>query len=374
MIFFNRSSTQGKEIKHINEAMRRGEICGDRNYSKKAEAVLDRLHPGASCKLTTSCTSALEAAALTLGIDENAEVIVPSYTFVSTASAFAMRGARIRFIDSRPDTLNMDERLLEEMINERTRAIVPVHYAGVSCEMDTIMSIAQRHAIPVVEDNAHGLFGTYKGQALGTFGALSTLSFHETKNITCGEGGAIVVNDESLLESVEIIREKGTNRSQFFRGQVDKYSWQELGSSYVMSDVLAAFLYGQLENWESIQYKRRRIWDRYNTELSGWAEAAGVRLPIIPNHCEQTYHMFYLLFDGLKERTSFMKYMKGKGVHTVFHYLPLEQSNYAKSRGWDSDACPVSNSISDRLVRLPLFPSMSDDDLDTVIEAVVNYG
>ena len=353
--------------------MQRGEICGDRAYAKRAEAILDRLHPGAKCKLTTSCTSALEAAALALGIDKDAEVIVPSYTFVSTASAFAMRGARIRFIDSRPDTLNLDERLLEGMINDRTRAIVPVHYAGVSCEMDTIMSIANHHGIPVVEDNAHGLFGTYQGQALGTFGALSTLSFHETKNITCGEGGAIVVNDDSLLDSIEIIREKGTNRSQFFRGQVDKYSWQDLGSSYVMSDVLAAFLYGQLENWESIQDKRRRIWNRYNNDLKSWAETAGVRLPIIPDHCEQTYHMFYLLFDGLKERTSFMKYMTRKGVHTVFHYLPLEQSSYAKSKGWDSDACPVSNSISERLVRLPLYPSMSDDDLETVITAVVNY-
>ena len=373
MIAFNKSNFVGNEVKHIMDTLGTGEICGDRRYCRLAEKLLNKLHPEAQSKLTTSCTSALEVAALALGIDEDAEVIVPSYTFVSTASAFAMRGARIRFIDSRPDTLNLDERLLEGMINERTRAIVPVHYAGVSCEMETIMSIANHHGIPVVEDNAHGLFGTYQGQALGTFGSLSTLSFHETKNITCGEGGAIVVNDDSLLDSIEIIREKGTNRSQFFRGQVDKYSWQDLGSSYVMSDVLAAFLYGQLENWESIQDKRRRIWNRYNNDLKGWAEATGVRLPIIPAHCEQTYHMFYLLFDGLEERTSFMKYMKGKGVHTVFHYLPLEQSNYAKSRGWDTDVCPVSNSISERLVRLPLYPSMSDDDLETVITAVVNY-
>ena len=353
--------------------MQRGEVCGDRAYAKRAEAIISNIHEGAPCKLTTSCTSALEAAAIALGIDDQSEVIVPSYTFVSTASAFAMRGARIRFIDSREDTFNMDETLLEGMITKRTKAILPVHYAGVACEMDRIMEVANRHGIPVVEDNAHGLFGKYKSKPLGTFGCLSTLSFHETKNITCGEGGAIVVNDPALLERIEIIREKGTNRSQFFRGQVDKYSWQGLGSSYVMSDVLAAFLFGQLEQWESIQAKRKHIWNQYNIGLKDWAEKVGVRLPFIPDHCEQTYHMFYLLFEDLKGRTSFMEYMKEKGVHTVFHYLPLEQSNYAKSRGWDSDACPVSNSISDRLVRLPLYPSMSDSQIDTVITAIVNF-
>lgn len=353
--------------------MQRGEVCGDRAYAKRAEAIISNIHEGAPCKLTTSCTSALEAAALALGIDDQSEVIVPSYTFVSTASAFAMRGARIRFIDSREDTFNMDETLLEKMITKRTKAIVPVHYAGVACEMDRIMEIANRHGIPVVEDNAHGLFGKYKSKPLGTFGCLSTLSFHETKNITCGEGGAIVVNDPVLLDRIEIIREKGTNRSKFFRGQVDKYSWQDLGSSYVMSDVLAAFLYGQLEQWESIQEKRKRIWITYYDRLQKWSSDTGIRLPIIPEDCDQSYHMFYLLFPDLNERTSFIKYMKDGGVHTVFHYLPLEQSNFAKSQGWDSDECPVSHSISERIVRLPLFPSMTELELKTVIDTALTF-
>lgn len=373
MIDFNLSSLEGKELAHIQNAMLKGEICGDRAFARKSEAILNLLHDGAACKLTTSCTSALEAAALALGIDRHSEVIVPSYTFVSTASAFAIRGATIRFADIRKDTLNIDETKIESLINERTRAIVPVHYAGVGCEMDAIMAIAEKHNLHIVEDNAHGLFGLYKGKPLGTFGSLSTLSFHETKNITCGEGGAIVVNDTSLVEKIEIIREKGTNRSQFFRGQVDKYSWHSLGSSYVMSDVLAAFLYGQLEQWQNIQAGRKQVWDYYQQNLEDWALDSGIELPFIPQHCEQTYHMFYLLMPSLEDRTVFMQHMRSSGVHTVFHYLPLEKSTYARSQGWDKDECPVSNDISDRLVRLPLYTSLSQAELDTIVDAAISW-
>ena len=373
MIDFNISSLEGSELAHIKDAMMKGEICGDRAFAQKSEAILSNLHNGSTCKLTTSCTSALEAAALALGIDRHSEVIVPSYTFVSTASAFAMRGATIRFADIRKDTLNIDETKLESLINERTRAIVPVHYAGVGCEMDAIMAIAEKHNLYVVEDNAHGLFGSYKGKPLGTFGSLSTLSFHETKNITCGEGGAIVVNDTSLVEKIEIIREKGTNRSQFFRGQVDKYSWHSLGSSYVMSDVLAAFLYGQLEQWQKIQAGRKQVWEYYQQNLQDWALESGIGLPFIPQHCEQTYHMFYLLMPSLEDRTNFMQHMGSSGVHTVFHYLPLEKSTYARSQGWDKDECPVSDDISDRLVRLPLYTSLSQGELDTIVDAATSW-
>jgi len=326
--------------------------------------------------VTTSCTHALEMAALLLDLCEGDEVIVPAFTFVSTANAFVLRGAKPIFCDIRPDTLNLDETKLEALITPRTRAIVPVHYAGVGCEMDAIMEIANRHGIAVIEDNAHGLFGKYKGRWLGTFGQMATQSFHETKNITCGEGGALLVNDSIFEERAEIIREKGTNRASFFRGQVDKYSWVDIGSSYVMSDVLAAFLYGQLEQWQAVQAKRKAIWERYDEALGEWSEARGIRRPVIPEHCEQAYHMYYLLMPSLEARANFIARLKEKGVTAVFHYLPLHLSSLAESRGlgaWSKErkaACPVAEDVSDRLVRLPFYTSLAQDDQERVSAVV----
>ena len=353
-------------------------ISGCGRYTTKAESLLGDLL-NAKARLTTSCTHALEMAALLLNLREGDEVIIPSYTFVSTANAFVLRGAKPIFCDIRSDTLNLDETKLETLITPRTKAIVPVHYAGVGCEMDAIIEIADRQEIAVVEDSAHGLFGKYKGRWLGTFGQMATQSFHETKNITCGEGGALLVNDPRFEERAEIIREKGTNRARFFRGQVDKYSWVDLGSSYVMSDVLAAFLYGQLEQWQNIQAKRQAIWDRYDAELREWAGAVGVLRPHVPAHCEQAYHMYYLLMPSLRSRTDFISFLKGKGVTAVFHYLPLHLSSFAERRGWGAwdevqkADCLVTEDISDRLVRLPFFTSMTKAEQDHVISSVLDF-
>lgn len=370
---FNRSSLQGRELEYIFDTIRIGQIAGDQTYSKKCQRLLrDTL--GVSCALvTTSCTHALEMAAVLLGIGPGDEVIVPSFTFVSTANAFALHGARPIFCDVSPATLNLDEKQLEARITSRTKAVVPVHYAGVGCEMDDILAIAGRHNIAVIEDNAHGLFGKYRGRMLGTFGAFATQSFHETKNITCGEGGALIVNDSRYVERAEIIREKGTNRARFFRGQVDKYGWVDLGSSYVMSDVLAAFLYAQLEQWQAIQDKRRAIWDRYHTALADWAAEHGIRTPFVPPHCEQTYHMYYLIMPSLEARTSLISHLKSHDILSVFHYLPLHLSEYARRWGGKRGDCPVTEDISDRLVRLPFFTSMTVDQQARVIECVVKY-
>ena len=281
---FNRSSLCGRELDYIHDTIEAGQIAGDQLFSRKCQALLETTVGASKALVTTSCTHALELAALLLGIQEGDEVIVPDFTFVSTANAFVLRGARPVFCDIRADTLNLDETKLERLITPSTRAIVPVHYAGVGCEMDAILEVAKSHQIAVVEDNAHGLFGKYKGRWLGGFGGFAALSFHETKNITCGEGGALLVNDPAFAERAEILREKGTNRARFFRGEVDKYSWVDIGSSYVMSDVLAAFLYGQLEQWEVIQAKRRAIWEWYDADLADWADGCGVRRPIVPAH------------------------------------------------------------------------------------------
>jgi len=312
-------------------------------------------------------------ASLLLDIQPGDEVIAPAFTFVSTANAFVLRGAKPIFCDVRPDTLNIDERRLEMLISPRTKAIVPVHYAGVGCEMDTILEIARRHRVPVIEDNAHGLFGKYKGRWLGTFGCLATQSFHETKNITCGEGGALLINNPSLLQRAEIIREKGTNRAQFFRGQVDKYSWVDIGSSYVMSDVLAAFLFGQLEVWTRIQEKRKFIWERYDRELKDWADRMGVRRPIVPEHCEQPWHMYYLLLTSLDARQALIAHLKSRGILAVFHYLPLHLSAFGRRFGGKAGDCPVTEDVSDRLLRLPFFFSITADEQERVIDAVLKF-
>jgi len=284
-----------------------------------------------------------------------------------------LRGAKPVFCDIRSDTLNLDETLLEQLITPRTRVILPVHYAGVSCEMDTIMEIASQYGLSVVEDNAHGIFGRYKGRYLGTIGNLATQSFHETKNISCGEGGALLINDSRYIERAEIIREKGTNRSRFFRGQVDKYTWVDIGSSYLPSDILAAFLYGQLEVRETIQAKRKRIWEYYYDHLKDWAEENSVRLPIIPKYCEQPYHMFYMLLPSLEHRQALIAYLKQQGIQAVFHYLPLHLSNMGLTFGGKPSDCPVTENISDRLLRLPFYNSLSEADQQRVVEAILEF-
>ncbi len=370
---FNRSSLQGRELEYIFQTISIGQIAGDQTFSKKCHKLLEETLGVQKALITTSCTHALEMAALLLNFHPGDEVIVPSFTFVSTPNAFVSHEAKPVFCDVRPDTLNMDETKLEALITPRTKAIVPVHYAGVGCEMDEVNAIATKHGIAVVEDNAHGLFGKYKGRWLGTLGALATQSFHETKNITCGEGGALLINDERFMERAEIIREKGTNRARFFRGQVDKYSWCDVGSSYVMSDVLAAFLFAQLDVWPFIQVKRQTLWMRYHSELHDWCAANGVRQPIIPPHCEQAYHMYYLLLPSLDARTRLIAQLKSKGILSVFHYLPLHLSEYAKQWGGTAGDCPVTEDVSDRLLRLPFFNSMTPEEQGRVIEAVAEF-
>jgi len=323
--------------------------------------------------VTSSCTHALEMTALLLGIEEGDEVIVPSFTFVSTANAFVLRGARPVFCDIRPDTLNLDETKLESLITPRTKLVIPVHYAGVSCEMDEICAIADRHGVAVVEDNAHGLFGRYKGRRLGTLGVMAAQSFHETKNITSGEGGALIINDERFVHRAEMVREKGTDRSKFFRGEVSKYGWVDIGSSYVMSDVLAAFLYGQLEMWKEIQAKREVIWKRYDMELRSWAFESGVEVPTVPEHCDQAWHLYYLILPSLETRTRFISHLKQLNISAVFHYLPLHLSTFADRWGGRVGDCPVTERVSECLVRLPLFTAMSESEQSRVIEAVHGF-
>ncbi len=367
---FNRSSIEGKELEYIAQTVAHGQIAGNQGYSLRCQQLLKSTLGVAEALATTSCTHALEMAALLIGIKPGDEVIIPTFTFVSTANAFALRGAQPVFCDIRPDTLNMDEEAVSALITDRTKAIVPVHYAGVGCEMDSILETANRRGIAIVEDNAHGLFGKYKGKWLGTFGGLATQSFHETKNITCGEGGALLINDQAYVERAEVLREKGTNRSRFFRGQVDKYTWVDLGSSYVMSDVLAAFLFGQLEVWEEVQEKRRRIWHRYAQGLTDWSHAQGVRLPHVPEHCDQAYHMFYLLLPDGSSRDRFIAFLKQRGIYSVFHYIPLHSSPMGSQLGVAPLGCPVATDISERLVRLPFYNQLTQEDQDFVIEKV----
>lgn len=370
---FNRSSLLGRELEYIFQTMSIGQIAGDQTYSKKCQALLERTLGVHKALVTTSCTHALETSALLLDIQAGDEVIVPSFAFVSTANAFALRGARIVFADVHPDTFNLDETRLEAMITPKTKALVLIHYAGVGCEMDSISDIARRHGVKIIEDNAHGLFGKYRGKWLGTFGEFGVQSFHETKNITCGEGGALLINNPAYVERAEIVREKGTNRSLFFRGQVDKYTWVDIGSSYVMSDVLAAFLFAQLEVWQSIQARRRQIWERYAFELSDWSRTSGVRLPIIPQHCEQAYHMFYLLLPSFSARQALIAHLAAHGILAVFHYLPLHLSKFGLQYGGRAGDHPVTEDISDRLLRLPFFCALTDAEQTQVIEAVSEF-
>ena len=370
---FNRPVPVGREMEYMAEAIASGHISGDGPFTRKVHALLEAELGIPKALLTTSCTHALEMMAILLDIHEGDEVIIPDFTFVSTVNAFVLRGARPVFVDVHPDTLNLDETRIEAAITPRTRAIVPVHYAGVGCEMDSIMEIARRHDIAVVEDNAHGLFGKYRGRHLGTFGVMASQSFHETKNFTSGEGGALLVNDPAFVERAEIIREKGTNRSRFFRGQVDKYTWVDIGSSYLMSDVLAAFLFGQLEARERVQAHRKNLWETYSMALGDWAQAHGVQLPTVPAHCEQAYHMFYMLLPDLDLRQKFIQYLRELGIYSVFHYLPLHLSAMGQAFGGKVGDCPVTESVSDRLVRLPFHNGLSSAEQELTIEAVLNF-
>jgi len=373
MIPFNKPPFVGREPEYVQDAFARQHVSGDGHYGKAAEKLLAEGLGVPKVLLTTSCTHALEMSALLLDVQPGDEVILPSFTFVSTVNAFVLRGAKPIFADVRPDTMNLDETKLEPLVTSRTKAIVPVHYAGVGCEMDAIGALAKAKGIAIVEDNAHGLYGRYKGKALGTFGALATQSFHETKNFSCGEGGALVVSDASLVERAEILREKGTNRSRFFRGQVDKYTWVDVGSSYVLSDILAATLFAQLEARERVQAARKALWERYASELAGWAKTRGASLPFVPAHCDQTFHMFYVVLPDLAARTAFIKHLADRGSKAVFHYQPLHLSPMGEKLGGQPGQCPITEQMADRLVRLPLYMQMTSDEQAKVIEAVRSF-
>ena len=328
LIPFNQASPVGNELGYIEEVLASGHIMGNGPYTRRCEALLESVTLSKRALLTTSCTSALEISALLLNLQPGDEIIVPSFAFVSTANAFVLHGATPVFADIRADTLNLDETQLKKYITSRTRAVIPLHYAGVACAMDAISEIAKRNNLVVIEDNAHGLSGAFQHKPLGSWGQMAALSFHETKNYTCGEGGALLINDEHYIERAEIIREKGTNRQAFFRGEVDKYSWVDLGSSYVLSDILASMLLAQLECFDQVFQKRRYLWEQYRTDLAAWAETRGVQIPAVPAHCQQAYHLFYLLMPSEALRDQFIAYLRGHGIHAVFHYLPLHLSRY----------------------------------------------
>lgn len=373
MIDFNIPPYVGKEQEYIAEAVVNKKICGDGAFTKKCNAWIENKTHTAKALLTTSCTHATEMAAILADIQPGDEVIMPSYTFVSTADAFVLRGATPVFVDIRPDTMNIDEKLIEDAITEKTKAIVPVHYAGVSCEMDAIMDIARRHNLIVIEDAAQGVMSTYKGQALGTIGDYGCFSFHETKNYSMGEGGALLIKDVAKIEEAEIIREKGTNRSKFFRGQIDKYTWVEVGSSYLPSDMNAAYLWAQLEKAEEINEKRLCCWKRYKEALSTLEEQGKIQLPYIPEECVHNAHMFYIKTKDLEERTRFISFMKKYEIGCVFHYIPLHSApagvKYGRFYGEDR----YTTKESERLVRLPLHYSLTEENQKMVIEKILEF-
>ena len=370
LIPFNKAYLSGREIEYLKRATENLHFSGDGPFTHECSRLIETLLGCHRALLTTSCTHSLEMAALLLDIRPGDEFIVPSFTFVSTANAFVLRGARPVFIDVRPDTLNLDEKKLESLITPRTRAVIPVHYGGVGCEMDSILAIAGHHRIAVVEDNAHGFGAKYKGRMLGTLGCLGTQSFHETKNLSCGEGGALLINDEALLSRAEILRQKGTDRSRFIRGEVDKYTWVDLGSSYVLSDLLATFLLAQLEELDTIQSRRRAIWERYYSNLQCLAVDHGLGLQTVPEHCEQAFHVFCIVTRTLKERTALIGYLRSRNITAVFHYIPLHLSPMGLQFGGVTGQCPVTEEIADRLVRLPFYFSLTEPEQDRVIEAI----
>ncbi len=370
MIDFNRPAMVGKELEYIADAVRRGALCGDGYYSKQCSRWMKERYHAGHAMLTTSCTHALEMAAYLVDIQPGDEVIMPSYTFVSTADAFVLRGARIVFTDIRPDTLNLDEKKVEAAITPRTRAIVPVHYAGVACEMDTIMDIAAAFRLKVVEDAAQGVESEYKGKPLGTIGDFGCFSFHETKNYTMGEGGALLFHDDSMLERAEILREKGTDRSRFFRGQVDKYRWVDYGSSYLPSELNAAYLYAQLEEHDKINEKRLSLWKLYHDSFLDLEESGLVSRPVIPEGCRHNAHMYYLKAKDLEERTRLIGWLREKGIYSVFHYVPLHSSPAGQKFGYFSGEDRYTTRESERLIRLPMFYDLKPEEALYIIDAV----
>ena len=374
MIIFNRPPFTGNEEKYLIQSMKSLKISGDGEFTGRCHRWFEERLKCKKALLTTSCTHALEMTAILIDIQPGDEVIMPSYTFVSTANAFALRGAKIVFVDIRPDTMNIDETLIEAAITEKTKAIVPVHYAGVACEMDTIMDIANRHKLFVIEDAAQGMMSSYKGKALGTIGHFGTFSFHETKNYTSGgEGGLLIINDENYITQAEIIREKGTNRSQFFRGMVDKYSWVDIGSSYLMNDLSAAYLWGQLDIADEINDERVNHWKMYYKGLSGLSKKGVLELPVVPDSCLHNGHMFYIKVKDLNERTILIEHLASHGVQTVFHYIPLHSAPAGIKFGAFFGEDKYTTVESERLIRLPLYYGIKQEEIKSVIDIIVEY-
>ncbi|MBO5166250.1 MAG: dTDP-4-amino-4,6-dideoxygalactose transaminase [Lachnospiraceae bacterium] len=373
MINFNVPPCTGKELEYIAKAVKNQKICGDGEFTKKCDAWIEEKTGTKKSLLTTSCTHALELAALLADIKPGDEVIMPAYTFVSTADAFVLRGAVPVFVDIRPDTMNIDEKLIEAAVTEKTKCIAPVHYAGVSCEMDTIMDIAKRHNLAVIEDAAQGIMSTYKGKALGTFGDFGCFSFHETKNYSMGEGGALLIRDEKHIENAEIIREKGTNRSKYFRGQIDKYTWVNFGSSYLPSDMNAAYLYAQLEMAEEIAADRMASWNRYYEALTPLAEAGKIELPYVPADCEHNAHMFYIKTADLEERTRLITFLKENDILAVFHYIPLHTAPAGQKFGRFHGEDKYTTTESERLVRLPMYYGLKAEEVDYICNKVKEF-
>lgn len=373
MISFNVPPVVGNEIKYIKEAIENKKICGDGVFTKKCSAWLEQKTGTAKALLTTSCTHATEMAAILADIQPGDEVIMPSYTFVSTADAFVLRGAKAVFVDIRPDTMNIDENLIEEAVTERTKAIVPVHYAGVACEMDTICGIAEKYHLSVIEDAAQGVLSTYKGRQLGTIGDYGCYSFHETKNYSMGEGGALLIKDPENIERAEIIREKGTNRSKFFRGQIDKYTWMDAGSSYLPSELNAAYLWAQLEVADTILDNRMRSWNMYFSSLKELEEKGYIQLPVIPKECTHNAHMFYIKTKDLEERQDLIAYLEAKGIKAVFHYIPLHSSPAGRKYGTFYGEDRYTTKESERLLRLPMYYHLEKKDIEFVVEQVKRF-
>jgi len=362
----------GREMEYVAEAVRNRHLHGDGPFTRRCHAWLEQ-KLGARALLTSSCTHALEMTALLLDIKPGDEVIVPAFTFVSSANAFVLRGATPVFVDSRPDTMNLDERQLERLVTKRTRAVVVVHYAGVGCEMDAVMALARECGVAVVEDNAHGLCGAYRGKPLGTFGAMATLSFHDTKNFSCGEGGALIINDPALVARAEIIREKGTNRSRFFRGEVDKYTWVDVGSSYLPSELQAAFLLGQFESEERIQARRKAIWNAYDDGLKDWCRRHGIVRPTIPAECQSSWHLYHLMLPSLTKRQDLIRHVRSRDAAAVFHYLPLHLSDFGRRLNPKPPSLPVAEAAGEKLLRLPMYNDMTDADVAEVIATVKEW-
>ncbi|WP_312141959.1 dTDP-4-amino-4,6-dideoxygalactose transaminase [Pantoea septica] len=374
MIPFNAPPVVGSELEYMQSAMASGKLCGDGGFTRRCQQWMEQRFGSRKVLLTPSCTASLEMAALLIDLQPGDEVIMPSYTFVSTANAFVLRGATIVFVDIRPDTLNIDESKIEAAITEKTRAIVPVHYAGAACEMDAIMALAAKHQLWVIEDAAQGVMSRYKGRALGTIGHIGCFSFHETKNYTAGgEGGATLINDAALVERAEIIREKGTNRSQFFRGQVDKYTWRDIGSSYLMADLQAAYLWAQLEAADRINQQRLRLWQRYYDALQPLAAQGRIQLPSLPDVCEHNAHMFYIKLRDSDDRQALISWMKEAEILTVFHYIPLHSSPAGQRFGRFHGEERFTTAESERLLRLPLFYNLTDNNQNTVISSLLSF-